>query len=357
MARLEEAINHLRRGYAEADPAGRSSAALLLGHALDDLVGRLPDGERRATLAAEGLRMLGQCADPAAVEAVRTRLIAVSSSRPSADVDRYERTEDSGDVPGGAADAIARRVAALSRAATPSMDTVGPLVTALTAALDLCLTEGPFAQAETELTRRLPTGDGAAELRTAMLAGGGTARALRWVARREDSLLPGVQDLLRRAEDELPQAVPTPLWLGACLPLFSVDLWLAIRGSDPEPARAAARLAGVLGDLLDRHPDLAQAIARTVSLGAAQHGMTADAAGIRQALRMMESLLPMLAGLSSLSLPGTPFGLDAFFGGAFEGMGRTRPDAVFVPSSRAHREPLPGPVPREGPDPVDTPTG
>jgi len=55
---------------------------------------------------------------------------------------------------------------------------------------------------------------------------------------------------------------------------------------------------------------------------------------------MLEQLLPMTAALSSLSLPGMPFTVDAPFGAA---------GPMFVPSQRAQ----PICLPPASPDPAD----
>jgi len=232
---------------------------------------------------------------------------------------------------GGAAGAVARTLADLTGAPAPTRATVGPLAVALAIALDQGATEGPYAAAETELTRRMSRADDG-DLRALMLTGAALARALRWSGRQDATLLPGVRDLLDRAAAELPPARPTESWLTAGLSLFGAQLSLTVRTGDAQTARAAARLAGVLGTLLDRHPELAAAMASTVTVGASQVGVPGDAAAVREALRMLEQLLPMLAALSSLSLADMPFPL---------GVPSADAGTVFVASQRAQPASLP----------------
>ncbi len=273
---LEEAVGHLRRWYAEAGP--------------------------------EGMRVLaerGEPADPAVV----ARLAAATARRRSdgddgtgaVPVAPAEGNGDAGDVAG----VLARRLAAFSRAAAAATDTVAPLVEALAAALQLGVTEGPFADAESELVQRLPGAGEESELQAAMLAGAGAARALRCLSRQQDELWPGVRNLLSRAEQQLPPPAPTAVWLGAGLSLLGIDLVLAMRRTDLDLAQAAARLAGVLGELLDRHPSLAASMSRDAGATMAALRLPAGGFGVRESLRLMEQVLPMLSAFSSFRRPGT----------------------------------------------------
>jgi len=183
----------------------------------------------------------------------------------------------------GSASAVAGALADLTAARAPSLGTVGPLVTALAVALDHDATEGPYAAAETELTGRLPGTDDR-DLRALMLAGAGVARALRWSGRQDATLWPGVLELFDRAAADLGAPEPSESWLAACLPLFAAQLSLTVRTGDPRTARTAARLAGVLGNLLDRRPGLAAAMAGTVATGVGQIGGPGAGVAIREAL-------------------------------------------------------------------------
>lgn len=236
---------------------------------------------------------------------------------------------------------MARALADLTEAPAPSTRTVGPLVTALAVALDQDATDGPYAAVETGLTSRLPEPDGTG-LRALMLVGAGVARSLRWSRQQDAALWAGVRDLLDRAEADLREPEPTESWLAAGLPLFGVQLILTVRTGDTRTTAATARLAGVLGTLLDRRPDLAAAMAGTVAMGAGQVGVPGGGMAIREALRMLEQLLAVTAALPTLPFPGMSFpGLPLPSGDAAP---------MFVASRRARPASLPpaGPTDRDG---------
>jgi hypothetical protein len=240
--------------------------------------------------------------------------------------------------------AVARALVNLEAAPAPSAGTVGPLVTALAVALEQDATDGPYGAAETTLAGRMPDRDPSG-LGPLMLVGAAAARALRWSRNQDAALWPGVRDLLDRAEAGLRAPEPTESWLAAGLPLFGVQLILTVRTGDTRTTAAAARLAGVLGRLLDRRPDLAAAMAGTVTASTGQVGMLGSGMAIREALRMLEQLLSLTA-----SLPELPFAGLSFPGRPFPGGQEAAP--MFVTSRRTEPGSLPagpaGPADRVG---------